>query len=55
MLNFAIISSSFIPNVVFTIVGVVDEEEVQACKNRAEDLGIPLKIRSYISDNVSYN
>ena len=55
MLNFAIISSSFIPSVVFTIVGVVDEEEVRACKDRAENLGIPLKIRSYISDNVSYN
>ena len=55
MLNFAIISSSFIPNVVFTIVGVVDEEEVRACKERAENLGITLKIRSYISDNVSYN
>lgn len=55
MLNFAIISSSFIPSVVFTIVGVVDEEEVRACRERAENLGIPLKIRSYISDNVSYN
>lgn len=55
MLNFAIISSSFIPRVIFTIVGVVDEEEIAACRRRAEDLGIPLKVRSYISDNVAYN
>ena len=55
MLNFAIITSSFIPKVVFTIVGVVDEEEVNACKQRASDLGIPLKIRSYISNNTDYN
>ena len=55
MLNFAIITSSFVPSVVFTIVGVVDEEEVQACRQRAKDLGIPLKVRSYISNNVTYN
>lgn len=54
MLNFAIVSSSFISDVVFTIVDTVEEEEIQACRERAENLGIPLKIRKYISDNVSY-
>ncbi len=55
MLNFAVSASAFIPSVVFTIVGVVDDEEVQACKERAEGLGIPLRIRSYISNNTDYN
>ena len=55
MLSFAGRASAFVPNVVFTIVGVVDEEEVNACKERAADLGIPLKIRSYISNNTDYN
>ena len=55
MLSFAVSASAFVPNVVFTIVGVVDEEEVNACKERAADLGIPLKIRSYISNNTDYN
>lgn len=55
MLSFAVSASAFVPNVIFTIVGVVDEEEVNACKERAADLGIPLKIRSYISNNTDYN
>ncbi len=55
MLSFAVSASAFVPNVVFTIVDVVDEEEVNACKERAADLGIPLKIRSYISNNTDYN
>lgn len=55
MLNFAVNASSVVSNVVFTIVGVVDDEEVKACQNRADDLGIPLKIRSYISNNTDYN
>ncbi len=55
MLSFAVSASAFVSNVVFTIVGVVDEEEVNACKERAADLGIPLKIRSYISNNTDYN
>ena len=55
MLSFAVSASAFVPNVVFTIVGVVDDDEVNACKERAADLGIPLKIRSYISNNTDYN
>ncbi len=54
MLNFAIVSSSFIPHVSFTVVDVMDKEELNACRARAADLKIPLRVRSYISDNVSY-
>lgn len=54
MLNFAVVSSSFIPNVSFTVVDVMDKEELDACRERANDLKIPLRVRSYISDNVSY-
>lgn len=54
MLNFAIVSSSFIPEVSFTVVDVIGEEEVKACRVRANDLHIPLRVRSYISDNEAY-
>ncbi|MCM1417198.1 MAG: TIGR04100 family radical SAM protein [Bacteroides sp.] len=54
MLNFAIVSASFIPDVSFTIVDVIGEEEVKACRQRSDDLGIPLRVRHYISDNEAY-
>lgn len=54
MLNFAIVSASFIPEVSFTVVDVIGEEEIEACRARAGDLGIPLRVRGYISDNEAY-
>ncbi len=54
MLNFAIITSSIVPNVTFTVVDVIGEEEVEACRRRAADIGVPLKVRKYISNNRDY-
>ncbi len=55
MLNFAIVSHSFIPDVKLTIVDVIGEDEVEKCKERANDIGVPLRIRSYISNNREYD
>ncbi len=55
MLNFAIITNSFIPDVKFTIVDVIGEEEVEKCRERAADIGVPLRVRSYISNNRDYD
>lgn len=54
MLNFAIITKSVVKNVTFTIVNVIDEAEILACRNRAADLGIPLRERHYVTNNQDY-
>ncbi len=55
MLNFAIVTNSCIPDVKLTIVDVIGEDEVEKCKERANDIGVPLRIRSYISNNREYD
>lgn len=55
MLNFAIRVQEYVPDVSFTIVDYdLDEEEIEKCRERAADCGIPLRIRHYVSDNVKY-
>ena len=55
MLNFAIIANSIIPSVTFTIVDDgLDQEEIEACRERAKNLDIPLRIRHYVTDNENY-
>lgn len=54
MLNFAIIASSIVPKVAFTVVDVIGQEEVEACQRRADDIGVPLRVRKYISNNRDY-
>ena len=55
MLNFALRVQEFVPDVSFTIVDMdLDEEEIEKCRERAKDLGLPLRIRHYVKDNVKY-
>lgn len=55
MLNFALRVQEFVPDVSFTIVDMdLDEEEIEKCRERARDLGLPLRIRHYVKDNVKY-
>lgn len=55
MLNFAIIVQSAVPKVSFTIVDYeMGEEEIEACRERANDIGIPLRVRHYVTDNKNY-
>ena len=55
MLNFAIVAHSFIPDVKLTIVDVIGEEEVEKCRERAKDVGVPLRVRAFISNNREYD
>lgn len=49
MLDFAREAAGYVPNVVMTIVDKdKTEEEIRACKKIAEDLGVKLRIRSFI-------
>lgn len=55
MLNFALRVQEFVPDVSFTIVDMdLDDDEIEKCKERAKDLGLPLRIRHYVRDNVKY-
>lgn len=55
MLNFATIAQSIIPQVAFTIVDDgLPADEIEACRNRAEAMEIPLRIRHYVTDNKNY-
>ena len=55
MLNFALRIQEFVPEVNFTIVDCdLDEEEIELCRQRAKDCGIPLRIRHYVRDNENY-
>lgn len=38
----------------FTVVDVISKEEISECKALAEKLGIPLRVRHYVTDNESY-
>lgn len=42
-------------SVVFTAVDVIGEEDIAGCREVAEKLGIPLRVREYISDNYKGN
>lgn len=55
MLNFAILAHSFIPDVKFTVVDVIGKDEVEKCRERAADVGVPLRVREYISNNREYD
>lgn len=47
MMDFAAEAAKQIPQVRFTIVDVLPEDEIQACKALAASLNIPLRIRKY--------
>jgi len=47
MLNFAAECKEF-TNVVFTVVDVIDKEQIEKCSEIAEKMGIPLRVREYI-------
>jgi imidazolonepropionase-like amidohydrolase len=47
MLKFAQDCKKYVPNVVFTVVDVISEEEIEACRLLAQKTGIPLRVRAY--------
>lgn len=38
----------------FTVVDVITPEEISECQALADSLGIPLRVRAYVTDNESY-
>lgn len=48
LLKFAEDCKKYIPNVKFTAVDVISEEEIEGCKAIADKMGIPLRIRKWI-------
>ena len=49
MLKFAEDSKKYVPQVMFTVVDVISEREINESRELAEKLGIPLRIRAYDS------
>lgn len=48
MLKFAADCKQFLPEVQFSVVDVITQEQVERCKQLANSMGIPLRIREYI-------
>lgn len=38
----------------FTVVDVISSEEIRECQALADNMGIPLRVRAYVTDNESY-
>ena len=47
MLDFAKDCQKYVPNVVMTVVDVIGEEEVDACRKVCDDHGLTLRVRPY--------
>lgn len=54
MLSFAKDVKSLGITTAFTVVDVITPEEIHECEILSEKLGIPLRVRSYVTDNESY-
>ena len=54
MLKFAEDMKSVCGKVGFTVVDVISDEEIAACQKLADEMGIPLRVREYVTDNESY-
>lgn len=48
LLKFAEDCKKYIPNVKFTVVDVLSEDEIAECKKISEKMGIPLRVREWI-------
>ena len=47
LLSFAQDCKKYVPQVMFTVVDVISEREIEESKEISERLGIPLRIRKY--------
>lgn len=48
VLKFAKDAKKVIPDVVFTVVDVITDDEIKRCRKIADEMGIPLRVREYI-------
>ncbi len=54
MLKFASDMKSVVSAVGFTVVDIISQEEISRCQALADSLGIPLRVRHYVTDNETY-
>ena len=54
MLDFARDMKNMGVQVKFTVVDVITKDEIDRCQQLADIMGIPLRVREYITDNESY-
>ncbi len=50
MLEFAKNVKEYVPNTMFTVVDIIGEEEIKKSQKLADDIGIKLRVREYISE-----
>ena len=53
VLEFAISCKAAGLNVIFTVVDVIGEDSIANCKKLCDNMGIPLRVREYVSDNYN--
>ncbi|WP_234122508.1 TIGR04100 family radical SAM protein [Clostridium hydrogenum] len=47
MLKFAVSCKKYVPNVVMTVVDCIGQEEIDACQAVCDNIGIPLRVRTF--------
>lgn len=55
MLRFADDMKAVCEKVMFTVVDVITPEETEECRKLADEHGIPLRVRHWVTDNESYS
>ena len=53
VLEFALSCKAVGLNVIFTVVDVIGEDNIANCKKLCDNMGIPLRVRKYVSDNYN--
>ncbi len=54
MLDFAVKMKEMGIKAAFTVVDIITPDEIGRCREIADKLGIPLRVRAYVTDNESY-
>lgn len=50
MLDFAKKAKAFVPEVILSVVDVMDKDDIEKCRKIAEDIGVKFRVREFITD-----
>lgn len=50
MLEFAKKAKDFVPEVILSVVDVMDKDDIEKCRTIAEDIGVKFRVREFITD-----